>query len=69
MLNFSRSEAEEEGLINRLVKRLNDLKKEKETLAIEVTQIGERGEGHGRRGSGGAEETSEVGRDRAADMA
>lgn len=33
---FSRTEAEEEGLINRLMKRLSELKKEKENLAIEV---------------------------------
>lgn len=36
MLMFSRTEAEEEGIINRLMKRLGDLKKEKETLLIEV---------------------------------
>lgn len=36
VLMFSRTEAEEEGLINRLMKRLSELKKEKENLAIEV---------------------------------
>jgi hypothetical protein len=36
VLMFSRSEAEEEGLINRLVKRLEELKKEKETIAMEA---------------------------------
>lgn len=36
VLMFSRTEAEEEGIINRLMKRLGDLKKEKETLLIEV---------------------------------
>lgn len=38
VLMFSRTEAEEEGIINRLMKRLGDLKKEKETLLIEVSR-------------------------------
>lgn len=33
---FSRTEAEEEGLINKLISRLDELKKEKEHLAVEV---------------------------------
>ena len=33
---FSRTEAEEEGLVNKLISRLSELKKEKVALAIEV---------------------------------
>ncbi len=36
VLMYRRSEAEEECLINRLVKRLEELKKEKETIAMET---------------------------------
>jgi hypothetical protein len=34
---YARAEAEEECLINKMMKRLNELKKEKETLAVEVS--------------------------------
>jgi hypothetical protein len=37
ILMFTRTEAEEECMINRMMKRLQELKKEKETLAIEVS--------------------------------
>lgn len=33
---FCRTEAEEEGIINKLINRLEELKKEKEHLAVEV---------------------------------
>lgn len=36
MVMFSRSEAEEEGIINKLMKRMAELKKEKEAIAIEA---------------------------------
>ena len=36
MLMFSRTEAEEEGLVNRLMKRMAELRKEKEAIAMEA---------------------------------
>lgn len=36
MLIFSRTEAEEEGMVNKLMKRMAELRKEKEAIAMEA---------------------------------